>query len=151
LDTVFHQNTDLTVVHTPKKISGPGIGDNSLGLAGLFGLYWGLKESIGNIDRKLGLEGDLWLVANVGEEGLGDLKGIKEVLYRSGDDVMAYIILEGMSFGQIYHQGLGVRRYRISVQINGGHSRIDDGNPSAIHELADSVAKIKNLPLTVEP
>ncbi len=95
--------------------------------------------------------GDLWLVANVGEEGLGDLKGMKAVVNRFGEDVLAYIILEGMSFGQIYHRGLGVRRYRISVHTKGGHSWVDYGNPSAIHEIADLVVKIKNLALPVEP
>ena len=87
-------------------------------------------------------------MANVGEEGLGDLKGMKAVVDRIGDDALAYIILEGMSFGQIYHRGLGVRRYRISVHTKGGHSWVDYGNPSAIHELADLVVKIKNLSIT---
>jgi tripeptide aminopeptidase len=151
LDTVFQQNTDLTVVRTPEKISGPGIGDNSLGLAGLFGLFWSINENTGNLSSVPRLEGDLWLVANVGEEGLGDLKGMKAVVNRIGHEAMAYIILEGMSFGQIYHRGLGVRRYRISVHTKGGHSWVDYGNPSAIHELADLVVKIKNLSLPIEP
>ena len=97
------------------------------------------------------LDGDLWLVADVGEEGLGDLKGMKAVVDRIGKDASAYLILEGMSFGQIYHRGLGVRRYRISVHTKGGHSWVDYGNPSAIHELAEMVVKIKNLALPVEP
>jgi acetylornithine deacetylase/succinyl-diaminopimelate desuccinylase-like protein len=151
LDTVFQQSTDLTVVRTGEKIIGPGIGDNSLGLAGLFGLYWSLNETPAHFGNMPRLEGDLWLVANVGEEGLGDLKGMKAVINRIGNDAMAYIILEGMSFGQIYHRGLGVRRYRIRVQTKGGHSWVDYGNPSAIHELADLVVKIKDLPLAVEP
>jgi tripeptide aminopeptidase len=151
LDTVFQQNTDLTVVRTPEKISGPGIGDNSLGLAGLFGLFWSINENTGNLSSVPRLEGDLWLVANVGEEGLGDLKGMKAVVNHIGHEAMAYIILEGMSFGQIYHRGLGVRRYRISVHTKGGHSWVDYGNPSAIHELADLVVKIKNLSLPIEP
>jgi acetylornithine deacetylase/succinyl-diaminopimelate desuccinylase-like protein len=151
LDTVFHQNTDLTVVRTTEKISGPGIGDNSLGLAGLFGLYWALHKTTDNLVRKRSLDGDLWLVANVCEEGLGDLKGMKAVMDRIGSDAMAYIVLEGMSFGQIYHQGLGVRRYRIRVHTKGGHSWVDYGNPSAIHELADLVVKFKKISIPVEP
>jgi tripeptide aminopeptidase len=151
LDTVFQQNTDYSVVRTVEKISGPGIGDNSIGLAGLFGLYWALHETPGNLNKTTRLDGDLWLVANVGEEGLGDLKGMKAVVNRIGDDAMAYIIIEGMSFGQIYHRGLGVKRYRIRVHTKGGHSWVDYGHPSAIHELADLVVKIKNLPLATEP
>src|SRR4030043_689186 len=96
-------------------------------------------------------DGDLWLVADVGEEGLGDLQGMKAVVDRIGTDASAYLILEGMSLGQVYHRGLGVRRYRISVHTKGGHSWVDYGNPSAIHELAEMVVKIKNLALPVEP
>jgi tripeptide aminopeptidase len=151
LDTVFTQAENLPLVRSPEIITGPGIGDNSLGLAGLFGLYWALAESYGYVDRMPILEGDLWLVANVGEEGLGDLKGMKAVVDRTAQDALAYIILEGMSFGQIFHRGLGVRRYRISVHTKGGHSWIDYGNPSAIHELAEMVVKIKNLALPVFP
>jgi len=151
LDTVFTQDEDLPLSRSADKISGPGIGDNSLGLAGLFGLYWALSESLGNMQGIPILDGDLWLVADVGEEGLGDLKGMKAVVDRIGKDACAYLILEGMSFGQIYHRGLGVRRYRISVHTKGGHSWVDYGNPSAIHELAEMVVKIKNLALPVEP
>jgi tripeptide aminopeptidase len=151
LDTVFPLDTDLTSRRTPDRISGPGIGDNSLGLAGLFAIYWALADHQGYENQVTSLEHDIWLVANVGEEGLGDLKGMKSVVDRFGSEPVAYIILEGMSLGQIYHRGLGVRRYRISVHTKGGHSWIDYGTPSAIHELADLVVKIKNLPVPVEP
>lgn len=151
LDTVFPQSTNLTLVHTPEKISGPGIGDNSLGLAGLFGLYWAFNDASSDLSTMPSLDGDLWLVANVGEEGLGDLNGMKAVVNRFREDTLAYIVLEGMSFGQIFHRGLGVRRYRISVHTHGGHSWVDYGNPSAIHELAGLVVKIKDLPLPAEP
>ena len=151
LDTVFTQDEDLPLSRSAEKITGPGIGDNSLGLAGLFGLYWALGENLGNMHAMPILDGDLWLVADVGEEGLGDLQGMKAVVDRIGKDASAYLILEGMSFGQIYHRGLGVRRYRISVYTKGGHSWVDYGNPSAIHELAEMVVKIKNLALPVEP
>jgi len=151
LDTVFPQGTDLTSVRTLEKITGPGIGDNSLSLAGLFGLYWVFNDNSVDLSTRKVMEGDLWLVADVGEEGLGDLKGMKAVVNRFGDDALAYIVLEGMSLGQIYHRGLGVRRYRIRVHTKGGHSWVDYGNPSAIHELADLVVKIKDLPIPVEP
>jgi len=151
LDTVFPQSTDLSSTRTLEKIIGPGIGDNSLGLAGLFGLYWAFNDNNVDSGTKPVLEGDLWLVANVGEEGLGDLQGMKAVVNRFGDDALAYIVLEGMSLGQIYHRGLGVRRYRISVHTKGGHSWVDYGNPSAIHELADLLVKIKDQPIPVEP
>jgi len=151
LDTVFPSNTDLSITHTQEKMSGPGIGDNSLGLAGLFGLCLSLRDTSFEQNAETHLPGDIWLVANVGEEGLGNLKGMKAVVNRFGGDVLGYIILEGMSLGQIYHRGLGVKRYLISVHTKGGHSWVDYGNPSAIHELADLVVKIRNIEFPAEP
>lgn len=132
LDTVFPFDVDLQVRREADKVFGPGIGDNSLGLAGLFGLFWSLRGQ----NPPASLPGDVWLVANVGEEGLGDLRGMKAVVDRFGDQPRAYIILEGMALGQVYHRALGVQRYRISVHTEGGHSWVDYGRPSAINELA---------------
>jgi tripeptide aminopeptidase len=151
LDTVFHRSTNLTIDRTAEKISGPGIGDNSLGLAGLFGLYWAFSERQAGVRVAPGLERDVWLVANVGEEGLGNLRGMKAVVDHFGNDALAYIVLEGMSLGHIYHRGLGVRRYRISVHTSGGHSWIDYGKPSAIHVLADLVTNINKIRLPIKP
>ena len=145
LDTVFPNETDLSIQRYPDKIAGPGIGDNSVGLAGLMGLLWGIQE--GGIE----LASDIWLVANVGEEGLGDLRGIKEIVNRFNDQVLAYIILEGMALGQVYHRGLGVERYRIRVNTAGGHSWVDYGKPSAVHEITALVTKLLALPIKEQP
>lgn len=151
LDTVFPIGTPLTITRTSEKVWGPGIGDNSLGLAGLFGIYWAIRGKDSDQILASSLSGDLWLVANIAEEGLGDLKGMKAVVDRFGKKVLAYIILEGMSLGQIYHRGLGVRRYLISVKTKGGHSWVDFGAPSAIHELADIIGKITRLEFPAQP
>ncbi len=151
LDTVFPANTDLSISLTEDKIFGPGIGDNSLGLAGLYGLFWALCGNGYMINQKLKLAGDVWLVANVGEEGLGNLSGMKAVVDRFGEKARAYIILEGMSLGQIFHQGLGVKRYRITINTKGGHSWVDYGEKSAIHELAELIVLIKSLNFPSEP
>lgn len=127
------------------KVAGPGIGDNSVGLAGLMGLLWGIQE------HEIVPASDIWLVANVGEEGLGDLRGIKEVVNRFADQALAYIVIEGMALGQVYHRGLGVERYRINVNTPGGHSWVDHGKPSAVHELAALVTKLLEIPLAEQP
>jgi tripeptide aminopeptidase len=145
LDTVFPSGVDLHFEREPERILAPGIGDNSLGVAGLFGLVWALRE------RGLTLPGDLWLVANVCEEGLGDLRGIQAVVDRFGGGPLAYIVLEGMALGQVYHCGLGVRRYRITVRTSGGHSWIDYGQPSAIHELTALSTRLVGLELPRTP
>jgi acetylornithine deacetylase/succinyl-diaminopimelate desuccinylase-like protein len=144
-DTVFPADTDLSITSEENKISGPGIGDNSLGVAGLLGLAWTLRQ------RKIKLPGDLWLVANVCEEGVGDLRGMRAVVDRFGDTPLAYLILEGLALGQIYHRGLGVRRYRISAHTEGGHSWAEYGKPSAIHEIAGLVTALDAIPLPDTP
>ena len=144
-DTVFPQETDLKITREAGKISGPAIGDNSLGVAGLFGLLWALQE------KEINLPGDLWLVANVCEEGLGDLKGMRAVVERFSDQPAAYLILEGMAYGEIFHQGLGVQRYRITAQTEGGHSWADYGRPSAIHDLSKLVTQLTALELPENP
>ena len=103
-DTVFPAGTPLNLVRSADRIAGPGIGDNSLGVAGLFGLIWGLRGQ--------SLPGDVLLAANVGEEGLGDLCGMRRVVDRLGAQARFTIVLEGMALGHVYHAALGVRRYR---------------------------------------
>ncbi len=144
-DTVFPFSTDLKVTRTPDKVHGPGIGDNSLAVASLFALLWSLRA------ENISLPGDVWLVANTGEEGLGDLYGMKAVVERFGNTPSAYLILEGVSFGKIYHRALGVRRYRISATTEGGHSWGSYGKPSAIHELAEFITRLTALPVPEKP
>jgi tripeptide aminopeptidase len=151
LDTVFPASTDLSVAYHADQIAGPGIGDNALGLAGLFGLLWKLHGEPGGSSSVAPLPGDLWLIANVGEEGLGDLRGMRAVVDRFREQPLAYIVLEGMALGQVYHRGLGVQRYRLTAHTAGGHSWVDFGQPSAIHELAGMIARLVTLPLPDEP
>lgn len=145
MDTVFPPDTNLHFTRESDRIFGAGIGDNSLGVAGLFGLLWQLSE------RNIKLPGDLWLAANVCEEGLGDLKGMRALVERFGATPKAYLILEGMAFGHIYNRALGVRRYRISIHTNGGHSWTDYGQASAVHELTGLASKLTALPLPSDP
>jgi len=146
LDTVFASNVDLSIQREPERILGPGLGDNSLGVAGLFALLWAIRA------RNLRLPGDLWLVANVCEEGLGNLRGMQALVERfegkksaQPSGALAYLVLEGMSLGQIYQRGLGVHRYRLTVRTAGGHSWHDYGQPSAVHELAALSTRITSL------
>ena len=145
MDTVFPAETDLRLKKTPEQVHGPGIGDNSLGVAALFGLMWSLRE------RAVPLRGDVWFVANVCEEGLGDLRGMKAVVNRFGEDVHAYLIMEGLALGHIYHRAVGVRRYRVTARTGGGHSWSDYGQPSAVHELAKLVVALTSLTLPSHP
>lgn len=145
LDTVFPFETPLQVQRTSEKIIGPGIGDNATGLAALFGLLWTLKT------EGIQLPGDLWLVANVGEEGLGNLSGMQSVVQRFSHQPLAYIVLEGLAFGQIYHRALASERYHIKVETVGGHSWVDYGKPSAVHEIARLINQLLAVALPENP
>lgn len=144
-DTVFPMGTDLAVLRSPDRLSGPGLGDNSLGVAGLFALV--------EILNAAGVEtaGDLWLCANVGEEGLGDLRGMRRVMERFGSRVSATLVLEGMAFGHVYHEAIGVHRFRINAHTEGGHSYTDFGKPSAIHGLVRLGTRFTELALPAQP
>jgi tripeptide aminopeptidase len=145
MDTVFPIDTNLSIQKEGGRVYGPGIGDNSLGVAGLFGVLWALRE------RGKRLPGDVWFVANTCEEGLGDLRGMKAVVERFGPAPRTYLILEGMALGHIYHKAIGVQRYKISLHTQGGHSWTDFGQPSAIHELSALITKISSIDLPSHP
>lgn len=155
LDTVFPAETDLRITRHPNLIHGPGLGDNSLGTAALFGLLWALRGDSLSPPAPLpvgeGSSGDIWFVANVGEEGLGDLRGMKAVVDRFGADVQAYLVLEGLALGHIYNQAVGVKRYRVTAKTAGGHSWSDYGKPSAIHELSKLVVELTSWKLPDQP
>ena len=145
LDTVFPIETPLRVTRDSELIHGPGLGDNSLGVAALFGLLWSLQE------RGIQPRGDIWFVANVCEEGLGDLRGMKAVVDRFGADVRAYLVLEGLALGHVYYRAIGVKRFRVTARTSGGHSWSDYGQPSAVHELAKLVVELASLSLPTYP
>ena len=139
MDTVFPLDTDLSIRREQGLVYGPGIGDNSMGVAGLFGILWTLRAQ----NRQL--PGDVWFAANTCEEGLGDLRGMKALVERFGASPKAYLILEGMALGHIYHKAIGVERYKISFHTGGGHSWTDYGQPSAIHELSALITQISAI------
>jgi len=137
-DTVFPEETDLTTKRVGKLLYGPGIGDNATGVAGNITLAKLLK--LYNLTPRA----DIWLVANVGEEGLGNLRGMQAVVKRFGRNAR-YIVIEGGSYGQLMYQAIGVRRFRLTVETPGGHSWGSFGQPSAVHELGifiNDVARI---------
>lgn len=145
MDTVHPLDTPLAVRRMPDRIIGPGIGDNALGTAAVIGTALKLKQE-GAV-----LPGDVWVVLNVAEEGLGDLRGIQAVVDRFGEEALAYLVVEGMGLGTILNRGLGVERYKISVTTPGGHSWVDYGEPSAIHELCRLVNRLMDIDVPQSP
>lgn len=145
LDTVFPIETDLTTRHDGDRLSGPGIGDNSTGVAGLLHLAEVIQQ------YQLPHQRDIWFAANVGEEGLGDLCGMRAVVDRLQAQIAAVVVLEGCDFGSIHHQAIGVRRYRIRTQAAGGHSWGNFGSPSAIHALVKLAARLADVTVPAHP
>ena len=145
LDTVFPAGTDLAVRRDGARIYGPGLGDNSMGVAALLHLAQALGQT--NVANA----GDIWFVANVGEEGLGDLRGMRAAVDTLGNRIGAAIALEGCEPGRVIHAGLGVRRYRISAAAGGGHSWSDFGSSSAIHALVRLAAQLTQINVPKEP
>ena len=143
LDSVFSATTDLAHRRTRARLTGPGVGDNAVALAALVELAYDLSDH-----RPAG---DTWLVANVGEEGLGNLQGMMQVVGRFGKSVCAYLVLEGMALGHIYHRALPVRRYRLQARTRGGHSWIHWERPSALHKLLRLGEELLRIPLPREP
>lgn len=143
LDTVFPHGTDLTHRRTQNRLYGPGVGDNAVAQAALVELAHDFSQHPP--------PGDLWLVGNVCEEGLGNLRGMREVVARWGAQVSAYLVLEGMALGHVYHRALPSRRFRLSAAGQGGHSWIHAGRSSALHALLRLGAELASLPLEAQP
>jgi len=158
LDTVFPFEMDLSVKREGDKVKGIGIGDNSFGVAALFGLIWMLRERHFEYaddplpyGHDVSASGDIWFVANTCEEGLGDLRGMKAVVDKFGGDVQAYLVLEGMALGHVYHKAVGVKRYRVTARTQGGHSWSDYGQPSAVLELSKLIVELSSMKLPSKP
>ncbi len=145
LDTVFPKGTDVKVKRQGSRLLAPGIGDNSVAIAALLGLVEALSAA-GVVTG-----GDLYLASNTGEEGLGDLKGMKAFMADVKDKVQAAIAVEGMKLNRIVHVAVGSRRYKVTYTARGGHSWGHFGSPSAIHILGRAIADISRLEVPKDP
>lgn len=143
MDTVFPEDTPLSHTLGEDRIFGPGIGDNSIALAVLLEVARDLVEH--------DLQADIWLVANVGEEGLGNLRGMNQIVDRFGGSVTGYLVLEGMALGHIYNEALPVRRFRITTTAPGGHAWIHHERPSAIHVACRIGHQLTTILLPADP
>lgn len=116
LDTVFPEGTDVTVKYKGDTLKAPGIGDDSRGLAMV------LAVAKAMVKAKIQTESDVLFIGTVGEEGLGDLRGVKHLFSSKGPKIDSYIAVDGGAIGGITHRGLGSHRYRITYKGPGGHS-----------------------------
>lgn len=129
IDTVFPIETDVTVKREGDTYIAPGIGDNVRGIVVLLSLIKALDA------HNIHTEHDLMFVGNIGEEGLGDLRGIKH-LYRDGaPKIDTFIAVDGGSDDRLVYGGVGSYRYRVTFKGPGGHSWGDFGDANPHHAL----------------
>jgi acetylornithine deacetylase/succinyl-diaminopimelate desuccinylase-like protein len=142
LDTVFPRETNVKVTREGNRLRGPGIGDNCRGLAVLVAVARTVSQ------KRVRTAGTITFVANVGEEGLGDLRGVKQLF----SDTLAgaidrFVSIDGGGLSalapQITHVAVGSHRYRVTFKGPGGHSFGAFGLPSAVGALGRAVGKIQ--------
>jgi len=143
LDTVFAEGVPVTVRREGSRLFAPGIGDNSVAVAALLHLGVALRDLPGR--------GTLLLAANVGEEGLGNLRGMKALWTQYGQRVDTWIVLEGATFNRAVHTGVCSRRLEVTYRARGGHSWLNFGAPSAVHALGRLIDQIAQVWVPVEP
>jgi tripeptide aminopeptidase len=144
LDTVFPEGTDVTVKEKDGVILAPGIGDDSRGLAALLSLIQAMNAN------QIATVGDVMFVGTVGEEELGNLRGVK-ALFRDHADIDGFISIDGLGITRIVNQATGSHRYEMIFRGPGGHSFQEFGLPSAIHAMGRAIAKISELQTPKEP
>ncbi|MCH7815061.1 MAG: M20/M25/M40 family metallo-hydrolase [Proteobacteria bacterium] len=138
LDTVFPEAVDTTVELRDGRFYAPGIGDDARGLTALLSVIEVLNES--------GIEtvGDIMFAGNVGEEGRGDLRGIKAI-FRDHPEIDGFVSIDGVRLRRITSGGTGSRRFEFQFSGPGGHSFGAFGLPSAIHAMGRAIAKIAEI------
>jgi acetylornithine deacetylase/succinyl-diaminopimelate desuccinylase-like protein len=144
IDTVFPLETDVKVRRDGDLLRAPGVGDNSASVGTM------LHTARLLIESETKLAGDVLFAATVGEEGLGNLRGIRKVMETYGSEIDYVIALDG-SLGSLVRQGVGSRRFRLVVTAEGGHSWGAFGSPSAIHSLGRIIAQISDIRVPTNP
>jgi acetylornithine deacetylase/succinyl-diaminopimelate desuccinylase-like protein len=147
LDTVFPPGTDVTPRREGDRIEAPGICDDGRGLAALLAVARVLKEVHSPLPFPL------LFVATVGEEGPGDLRGVRHLLDKTveGSGPAGFISLDGIGLDRVINRGVGSTRLRITLRGPGGHSWTDFGLPNPIHALGRIVAQAQALRLPLDP
>jgi tripeptide aminopeptidase len=145
LDTVFPPGTDVAVTREGELMSGPGIGDDCRGLTAVLAVARAMQEV------ELETEGTIIFVGTVGEEGVGDLRGVKHLF---GDELEGrvdyFISIDGTGLG-ITHRAVGSHRYDVTYKGPGGHSYGAFGMPNPIHALGRAIAKIADFQVPRQP
>ena len=147
LDTVFAAGTEITVTRDAGKLYGPGISDNASGIVALLAIAGAMREAaITNLAPIL-------FIGSVGEEGEGDLRGMRHIFQQRRwlDSIGTVIAIDGAGTDTIIAEGLGSRRYEITITGLGGHSWSDFGVANPIVAMARVIDRFTRTPVPVAP
>jgi len=147
LDTVFPAETDVKVKRDGSRLSAPGIGDDTRNLAFMVAFIRALHEA------KVPTASDILFVGNVGEEGPGDLRGVR-YLFTKGewkDRIKRFITIDGGNNLVVTNGGLGSRRYKVAFKGPGGHSWGAFGLVSPAFAMGNAIAKFGQLKVPTSP
>ena len=147
LDTVFPSGTKLKVGRDGEKLRGPGISDNGAGITALLAIAGSMQQT------GLKTNAPILFVGNVGEEGEGDLRGMRHVFSdQKWKDAIEYtVVLDGGGSDSIVAQGLGSRRFLVTINGPGGHSWSDFGTPNPIAVLAKVIDRFNRTSVPANP
>ncbi|MEZ4457795.1 MAG: M20/M25/M40 family metallo-hydrolase [Gemmatimonadales bacterium] len=145
LDTVFPEGTDVKVKREGTKLIGPGIGDACRGLAVVLAVARAMSLA------KVTTKGDVVFVGNVGEEGPGNLRGVRHLFgEKSAGPVDAFVSVDGIGYGLV-SRAVGSNRYLVSFEGPGGHSYGAFGMPNPIHAMGRAIAGIGDIQVPEHP
>ena len=147
LDTVFPAETDLHLRRSGNRLLAPGISDDGCGLTALLAIARAL------VTNKIQVETPILFVGTVGEEGEGNLRGVRH-LFNAGEwaaKIAAFISLDGAGLEQITNGALGSRRYRVLLSGPGGHSWGDFGLANPVHALGRAISSLAAYPAPLDP
>lgn len=147
LDTVFGEGVSIQVTRQGDRVAAPGISDDGRGLAVILAVARALEA--GEVVTRR----PILFAATVGEEGLGDLRGAKQLVGPdgAGHDAAAFITVDGAGLDRVVTAGLGSRRFRVHVRGGGGHSWVDRGLANPIHALGRMTAALSRAPVPSIP
>ena len=147
LDTVFPAETSINVVREGSKLYGPGISDNGSGIIALLAIASALRDS------SIANAAPILFIGNVGEEGEGNLRGMRHIFQQPKwlESIAALVVLDGAGTDTIIAEGLGSRRYEITVRGPGGHSWSDFGIANPIVALARIIDRFSQTTVPSAP
>jgi len=147
LDTVFSADTNFNVVRRDGRLYAPGIADDGCGLAAMIALIQAIQS------ERIPIEGSILFVGTVGEEGEGNLRGVRHLFTKGrwAKHIDSFLSFDGPGLDRITNRALGSRRYRVEVAGPGGHSWGDFGLPNPVHAIGRAISRLAGYPAPKEP